>query len=249
MSTTALKKFDIEIPPISVQQQVVEKLDAIKRMQELNQKEITKVKELFNSHLSRAFRPQTGGTIKRLGELFLRSSRTVLPITLGDKLVNYIGLENIESNTGRLVSFSPCTAKTIKSAKTKFSKGDTLYGKLRPYLNKVWLATMDGICSTDIWVLKAQENMIRLELLPILLRFPEIVKQTLAGMTGTNLPRVNAKTFDYIEIAVLPIEKQKLLIEEVMKIQIYQQSLQTENEKLSQLFDSALNKFMKPNQI
>lgn len=247
LSTTALKKFDIEIPPISVQQQIVEKLDAIKKMQELNQKEITIVKELFNSCLSRAFKPLTGGIIKRLGELFLRSSKTVLPITLGDELVNYIGLENIESNTGRLVSFSPCFAKTIKSAKTKFSKGDTLYGKLRPYLNKVWLATMDGICSTDIWVLKAQENVIRLELLPILLRFPEIVKQTLAGMTGTNLPRVNAKTFDHIEITVLPIEKQKLLIEEIMKIQDYQQSLQTKKEKLSQLFDSALNKFMKSN--
>ena len=247
-----LKKYlDTEIlfPILVIQKQIVEKLDAIKKMQELNQKEIEKAEELLNSYLARAFEPQKRGKIKKLSELFVRGSKTILPVTLGDKLVNYIGLENIESNTGRLVGFSESIAKTIKSAKTKFTKGDTLYGKLRPYLNKVWFATTDGICSTDIWVLKAQESEILPELLPILLRFPEIVKKTLAGMTGTSLPRVNSRVFDNIEVNILPIEKQKILVEEVMTIQAYQQSLQMKKEKLSLLFDSALNKYMKPNQI
>lgn len=63
-------------------------------------------------------------------------------------IVKYIGLENIESNTGTLVGDINSEYSLIKSAKTRFNKGDILYGKLRPNLNKVWQAEFDGICST-----------------------------------------------------------------------------------------------------
>lgn len=247
LSTTALKKFDITIPSLSIQQQIVEKLDTVKKLQELNQKEIEKVEELFNSYLKRTFNPKTGFVTKKLGELYIRNSKTILPNTLDEKSVNYIGLENIESNSGRLTNFLKTNPKTIKSTKTLFKQGDTLFGKLRPYLNKVWYAEFDGICSTDIWALKAQEGEILPELLPVLLRFPNIVKQTLSGMTGTNLPRINAQTFDNIEAAILPIEKQKIMLKEVKAIQIFRESLQVEKRKLTELFESKLNRLMRPN--
>jgi hypothetical protein len=68
--------------------------------------------------------------------------------------VNYIGLENIDSQTGRLVGDFRANSNQIKSAKTCFKVNDVLYGKLRPNLNKVYLAKEEIICSTDILVFR-----------------------------------------------------------------------------------------------
>jgi type I restriction enzyme S subunit len=63
-----------------------------------------------------------------------------------------IELEHIESGTGRLVNqgFESVQVAT----KTVFSAGDVLFGKLRAYLRKYWLASFDGVCSTEIWALR-----------------------------------------------------------------------------------------------
>jgi type I restriction enzyme M protein len=85
-----------------------------------------------------------------VGEIFRKSEATVLPEKLKGP-VAYIGLENISQGTGNIegnvISTNP---SEIKSLKCTFTKGQILYGKLRPNLNKVWLADCDGICSTDI---------------------------------------------------------------------------------------------------
>ena len=52
------------------------------------------------------------------------------------------------------------------------------YGKLRPYLNKVWLADFDGICSTDIWALRAKEGIILPQLLGAILQQSSIVQKS-----------------------------------------------------------------------
>ena len=60
----------------------------------------------------------------------------------------YIGLEHIGHGDNTLVSTGD--TKNFTSNKNVFHKGDILYGKLRPLLNKVYLTTEDGYCSTDI---------------------------------------------------------------------------------------------------
>ena len=63
-----------------------------------------------------------------------------------------IELENIVSNSGRLSGSTTTFGR--KSTKTKFRAGDVLFGKLRPYLNKYYLTDFDGVCTTEIWVLR-----------------------------------------------------------------------------------------------
>lgn len=62
----------------------------------------------------------------------------------------YLGLENIESNTG---CYIPTTVKESISSAIEFKKEQVLFPKLRPYLNKVYLAEFDGVCSTEFHVL------------------------------------------------------------------------------------------------
>ena len=78
----------------------------------------------------------------------------VNPEDVGD--VPYIGLEHIEEGALRLVGVD--NAKNVTSTKFQFNKGDILFGKLRPYFRKVIRAKFDGICSTDIWVVRPKEG-------------------------------------------------------------------------------------------
>ena len=69
----------------------------------------------------------------------------------------YVGLENIEPWTGKLFeSLSPATMDdTVQS--NVFSPGDVLFGKLRPYLAKVWVAEFAGRSTTECLVMKPVE--------------------------------------------------------------------------------------------
>ena len=61
-----------------------------------------------------------------------------------------IELEHLEQGTG--VVLGVVSAKGQKSIKTRFEKGNVLFGKLRPYLRKYTLAKFNGVCSSEIWV-------------------------------------------------------------------------------------------------
>jgi len=61
-----------------------------------------------------------------------------------------VELEDIEKDTSRIISRGYTPARDFKSSKNLFNKGDILYGKLRPYLNKVVMADENGVCSTEI---------------------------------------------------------------------------------------------------
>lgn len=63
-----------------------------------------------------------------------------------------IELEHLSSETGELLGYTDSI--NSGSMKNKFEKGDVLFGKLRPYLKKYLKAPFDGVCSSEIWVLK-----------------------------------------------------------------------------------------------
>lgn len=71
----------------------------------------------------------------------------------------YIGLEHIEQQSLSLSGHG--FGSDVDSQKQKFYRGDILFGKLRPYFRKVVIAPFDGICSTDIWVVKPKSSIDR----------------------------------------------------------------------------------------
>jgi type I restriction enzyme, S subunit len=71
----------------------------------------------------------------------------------------YVGLEHIEQQSLSLSGHG--LGSDVDSQKQKFYRGDILFGKLRPYFRKVVIAPFDGICSTDIWVVKPKSGIDR----------------------------------------------------------------------------------------
>ena len=61
----------------------------------------------------------------------------------------YVGMEHIESGSGKLLG--TISSNNVLSSSFKFNKGEVLYGRLRPYLKKVFVAEFDGCCSTEVF--------------------------------------------------------------------------------------------------
>ena len=110
---------------------------------------------------------------------------------------NYIGLENIESWTGRLIASEDTLDPEGQSG--SFESGDVLFGKLRPYLAKVHKATVDGICSTEILVFRPK--LVNQDYLFYYLLNSEFIKTVNSSTYGTKMPRAN---WDFIGNLLIP---------------------------------------------
>ncbi|MGU8657710.1 restriction endonuclease subunit S [Clostridium perfringens] len=75
--------------------------------------------------------------------------------TKSNKTYKCIELEHIAQEDGRILGY--VNSKEQNSIKNKFDSGDILFGKLRPYLKKYWISNFEGVCSSEIWVLKARK--------------------------------------------------------------------------------------------
>ena len=126
-----------------------------------------------------------------------------------------IGLENIESETGNIIGSIERRYDEIRSIKRIFKKGDILFGKLRPALNKVAYIEFDGICSTDILVLRPKTNDVLAEYYSILLRDKLFNKLVIDGIQGGQLPRVSTSYLSNLPIWFVPMEEQHKMLQEI----------------------------------
>jgi len=144
--------------------------------------------------------------VVKLGQVVTVSTKVVDPSTVGAK--RYVGLEHIQSGSVRLRHWGK--ADDVRSLKTRFQQGDVLYGKLRPYLDKAVLAEWEGVCSTDILVLKAQESLLS-EFLVFLVHTPQFIEYAVSTMTGVNHPRTSWKALRTFALPLPPIGEQRAI--------------------------------------
>ena len=119
----------------------------------------------------------------------------------------YVGLENIENNTGFFIETSE---KENFSSAVKFQKGQVLFPKLRPYLNKIYLAEFSGLCSTEFHILDS--DIVDNRYLAHFLRLNLVVNQTKHLMSGNTLPRLQTLDIQNLLIPVPPLEIQAQIV-------------------------------------
>ncbi|MFW6248510.1 MAG: restriction endonuclease subunit S [Bacteroidota bacterium] len=107
---------------------------------------------------------------------------------VGDKDLPYVALEHIVEGGLRLHAIG--NSKTIVSNKYHFDSDCFLFGKLRPYFRKLYRPDFEGICSTDIWVVKPKNDNDK-DFLFYFFANQEFVDFTYAGSSGTRMPRAD----------------------------------------------------------
>lgn len=154
-----------------------------------------------------------GSIIVTLGEIIEPSKERTDPNKMDYPV--YVGLEHIEKGTGKLLSFGD--SSQIKSTKSNFYTGDLLYGKLRPNLNKVWLADRNGICSTDILVFPHGDRLSNKFLFYRLLSH-DFVKYASQNASGVELPRVSYKNIAKFPIILPPLPEQHRIVAKIEEL-------------------------------
>ena len=124
------------------------------------------------------------------------------------KGMRYVGLENIESGTGRLLLDSE--QEQVDSSVVAFDERSVLFGKLRPYLAKVAMPDFCGVASTEIMVFEpAGENDRRF--LSYALLSDEFIKRVSGLTDGTKMPRANPGEVCNLRISITaPFEQRRI---------------------------------------
>jgi len=154
---------------------------------------------------------------------------------------NYVGLEHIPRKCISLSDWGH--SSEIDSQKSKFVSGDVLFGKLRPYFHKVVISPINGICSTDILVLRAKKTQC-LYFSLFQLCSDECIQYANSYSDGTRMPRVNWNSLSKFPISI-PTEEILIQFQSIINPLIERiNSNIFENYTLTQIRDTLLPKLM-----
>lgn len=142
--------------------------------------------------------------IKKIGSIATLRKEKFNP--LEELSTKYLGLEHINQDYGTINGFANSNETT--SMKTVFKKGDVLFGKLRPYLKKYWLATFDGVCATEILPIVSKDN-VNNKFLFYILQQDNFIDFTVQQSFGTKMPRASWKSISDFDVLVPTLAEQQ----------------------------------------
>lgn len=102
----------------------------------------------------------------------------------------HIGPENVEPGSGHLLECRTARELGLISGKYEFTPGSIVYSKIRPYLNKVVMPAFRGLCSADMYPLKACEGFEARFLFHYLLS-EFFLRQAVPHQLRTGIPKIN----------------------------------------------------------
>jgi len=176
--------------------------------------------------------------VVRLGDVAEQRKETTNP---GDGDWKYVGLEHIDPGESHLKRCG--VSSEVRSSKSKFYSGDILYGKLRPYLDKGVLVDFEGICSTDIIVIKTKENLNE-TLLAYLVHINEFREYATKTMTGVNHPRTSWRTLSQFYIPLPPLSIQQKIASILSTVDEKIEKAENKKKALEALFKTLLHDLM-----
>lgn len=223
-----IKNSLIIFPPLSEQQKIAQFLDdktaKIDQTVDLAEKQIALLKEhkqiLIQNAVTRGLNPDVplkDSGVEWIGQVpeHWEVKKLKFVLTLSNKKEEsknsnkrYIGMENIESFTGKINDI-PLIAEGIANS---FYKDEILFGKLRPYLAKSYLADFDGICSTEFLVYRSTKVLNNRFALNIFLSYG-FIDAVNASTYGSKMPRANAEFISNMFLAIPPLSEQKQIID------------------------------------
>ena len=250
INKSILKKSAILIPHISEQYKIVaylnKRITLIKSCKCQRERELQTLNELKQAEIASVVTrglnpdvPMKDSGIPWIGQIpdhwELRRFKTVCslirePSKNGDKK---IALENIETNTGRLIA----TDSVFDGEGVHFEPGDILFGKLRPYLAKVYLAKESAQAVGDFYVFRSNGSIIPAYLHKLIISAP-FIGVVNAGTYGTKMPRASWQDISQLNIPLPPIEEQNAIVEYIEsktnKIDTMIEALKAEIDRLTE---------------
>jgi type I restriction enzyme, S subunit len=149
-------------------------------------------------------------------------------------------LEDIEKSSSRLIKKIRVKDRSFSSSKNVFYFNDVLYGKLRPYLDKIIVADEDGICSTEIMPIRLFGN-VNPKFVMYTLKRPDFLEYIDSKMYGMKMPRLGTEDGRSSLIPLPPLQEQERIVSKIEEL-IYNCDQLLNNIVKKQTHSELLNK-------
>ncbi|MEL7068489.1 MAG: restriction endonuclease subunit S [Cyanobacteria bacterium J06581_3] len=140
----------------------------------------------------------------------------------------HVAPNRIESGNGKLLEYKTIETDAVTSSKHLFFPGHIIYSKIRPYLAKAVIVDFEGLCSADMYPIKANINPVYLHKWLISAEFTHLVSRT---QGRTVLPKVNQKALKKIAIPIPPLNEQHRIVTKI-------EALTTRSRKAREALDA-----------
>ena len=203
-----IRKFEIPIPPLPVQEEIVRVLDTFTELQAELQAELQKRLQQYNYYRDNllSFEGRTDVEWKELGEVcYYPRERVAGSMLTAD---TYISTENLLTNKkGKTSALSVPLESCIK-----YQKQDILIGNIRPYLRKIWLANNDGGTNGDVVLIRRKEdyeNVIDSKYLYYVLSSEDFFNYNNSFAKGAKMPRGDKAKIMQYELPIPSLNEQE----------------------------------------
>lgn len=218
-----LTEFEIPFAPLEEQQKIVDKIESLfskldeakeliqKSLDEFEDRRAAVLYDAFHGDLTKNWRKRIGKVkdykLKKFCDVATIQSNLVNPLEYPD--MPHIAPDNIEKYTGRLLDYHTISEDKVISGKHRFYAGQILYSKIRPNLSKVIIAEFDGLCSADMYPIKAKENT---KYLFYFMLSNEFLEQATTAGSRSVLPKINQKELSNLNIIIPSVEEQQEIV-------------------------------------
>ena len=225
-----IKNLDIPLPPLEEQKRIVVNLDnlfaKIDKAIDLHQKNIDEADIFMASVLNDVFvELEEKYEKKQLNQIVIFGGKNISTLEYPNLI--YFSLEDIETQTGKILNYKTVNESRVKGTAVSFDDNVVLYSKLRPYLNKVIVPNLEGCATTELVVLKPKDKLDKY-FLASYLRSSNIVSFLNNDSMGAKMPRTNMKTFRNLDIPLPPLQNQQ-------KVVAYLDEISNKMEKIKQI--------------
>ena len=169
---------------------------------------------------------------------------------IGDRVDNpseagvdrYVGLEHLDPQSLKIRRWG--TPDQVEATKLRFRPGDIIFGKRRAYQRKLAVADFAGICSAHAMVLRAREETVVKDFLPVFMQSEVFFERALAISVGSLSPTINWKTLATQEFALPPKNEQHRIAEVLWGLDEHVQALHHVKERTDIVLQAFVEKFL-----
>lgn len=208
----------IPLPPLAEQQRIAatltEQMAAVERARVAAEAQLEAARELPAAYLRTIFESDEARQWpeKRLGDVLQLRKEVVYPKDNPRGAATFVGLEHVASLTGLRTGAVDVEMSQLTGRKPRFYKGDIVYGYLRPYLNKVWVAEFDGLCSVDQYVYHVLPDKADTEFVAWFMRSDAYLTRAPIDTTPGQLPRIRTEEVASVLINLPPLDEQQRIV-------------------------------------
>jgi restriction endonuclease S subunit len=216
-----LAKFEIPLPPLPEQRRIAavlrEQMAAVDKARAAAQVRLEAAEDLSSAFLRAVFdaAETTKWPTKRLGEVLVPHKEVIHPGDRDSGTATFVGLEHLESHTGRRIGGLPLDLARLTGRKPTFRQGQIVYGYLRPYLNKVWIAEFDGCSSVDQFAYNVREDLADVRFVAWFMRSPTYLRRSEVMATTGQLPRIGTEQIAAVEIGLPSLDEQHAIADAI----------------------------------